>query len=84
MDDQNPHAPEAAHGGTTFEKRRLNLNVSIDLDDQLTWKELFWFVDLAKRTGVHPDNAVSLRFNENDRCYDGLSLYVEPEQLNEL
>lgn len=42
-----------------------NLHATLSLDG-LTWRELFYFVDLAKEAGVDGDDKVELTFDEND------------------
>ena len=40
--------------------RDRNLRVTLDLDEDVTWAELFRFVLLARQAGVNPDDRVGL------------------------
>ncbi|MBV9292811.1 MAG: hypothetical protein JO222_10220 [Frankiales bacterium] len=71
-------------------KTQRNLNVSLDLDEQLTWAELFRFVDLAREAGVQAQDTVGYRLAEPD-VYDdrdscghvvALMVYVDPATLD--
>lgn len=63
-----------------FEKTNLNLKVSLDLDNELTWRELFQFVDLARDSGhVDPDARVGLARDDfqDETTITGLYVYVD-------
>ena len=61
-----------------FEKTQQNLRVNVDIDAQLTWGELFQFVDMAHRAGVDPDEPVGLQYNEHDpSILDAMYVYVQ-------
>jgi len=66
-----------------FKKTQANLKVSLDLDDQLTWAELFRFVDLARSGGYIEDQPVAMEYDpaESDSRVVGMSIYLHPEQV---
>lgn len=71
-----------------FDKTQKNLQLSLDLDEQLTWGELFRFADMARAVGVDPLGPVGSEGDtdpfRDDRCDHivKLLLYVEPSQIH--
>lgn len=42
----------------TDEKTKVNLSLSLTIDNELSWQELFSFVEVARRSGVDPESTV--------------------------
>lgn len=68
---------------TDFEKTQPNLKVTLDLDNQLTWGELFRFVDLARSAGYLAQERVGIENDPNESLpvVVGLSLYLHPDDV---
>ncbi|MFF4879461.1 hypothetical protein [Micromonospora sp. NPDC000668] len=65
-----------------FEKKAVNLKLSLAIDQDLTWGELFRFVELARTSGVEPTDPVPLEYNErDDSILDGIAVYLAAEDL---
>ncbi|MCX5070786.1 hypothetical protein OOJ91_33620 [Micromonospora lupini] len=65
-----------------FEKKAVNLKLSLALDDGLSWGELFRFVELARTSGVDPGDQVPLEYSERDESIlEGMAVYLAPEDL---
>ncbi|MCL8027342.1 hypothetical protein [Nocardioides bruguierae] len=66
----------------TFEKKTINTAIGLDLDQQLTWGELIWFVDQGRKTGVRPDSPVGMRFAPHDGHLESLFVYIDPSDID--
>ncbi|WP_121399456.1 hypothetical protein [Micromonospora sp. M71_S20] len=68
-----------------FVKTDRNLKVTLDLDNQLTWGELFRFVDLARAGVVSPSDPVALEYDPNESMpvITGLTVYVDPADISQ-
>lgn len=62
------------------EKTLVNLKLSVDLDEHLTWGELFRFVDLA-RSVVDSEGTVAIQYDEQDMKPEALYVYLPAENL---
>lgn len=67
---------------TEFVKNSMNMTASIQIDDQLTWGELFAFTDLARKAGIDPANPVLLDYDDQYGTFEGMSVFLAPEDLN--
>lgn len=63
-----------------MDKTRLNLKLTLDLDKDATWSELFKFVELA-RPCVDPDDPLLLEWDDDAQSLSGLSTYVEATDI---
>ncbi|MBC2933042.1 hypothetical protein [Nocardioides sp. zg-1228] len=57
-----------------------NLSISLDVDGSLTWAELFWFVDQARKAGVDPSDDVMFRYDDHQE-FAGFECFIFPEGL---
>ncbi len=67
-----------------FEKTQLNMRVSLDINDQLTWAELYRFVELAKREGKDPEQPVPIELDQSGYGVTAFFLYMDDEQGEKL
>jgi hypothetical protein len=58
-----------------------SLSISLDVDGSLTWSELFWFVDHARKSGVNPSDDVPFRYDMHQE-FAGFECFVFPEDLD--
>jgi hypothetical protein len=65
---------------STWEKKSFNVSINLDVDGQLTWAELFWFVDQARKAGVPEDQPVGVKFDDQ-QDFDGFYFYVDPDDV---
>lgn len=64
-----------------FKKTQVNLELKLEINDQLTWGELYRFVDLAKTSGVDEDDPVGLAYDDQHEIC-GLSVSLAPDDLD--
>jgi hypothetical protein len=64
-----------------FEKTQVNLEVTLDIDDQLTWGELLKFADLARARHIDPNEPVVIQYSEPGHSISGVTLYLLAEDL---
>jgi hypothetical protein len=57
-----------------------NLSITLDVDNELTWGELFWFVDQARKSGVSPHDDIP-RMYDAQQEFTGFQCWVYPEDL---
>ncbi|MEV7968270.1 hypothetical protein AB0O34_20140 [Sphaerisporangium sp. NPDC088356] len=69
---------------TDFEKTQLNMRVSLDINDQLTWAELYRFVEIAKREGRDPEQQVPMEHDESGYGVTAFFLYMDDEHSEKL
>lgn len=62
------------------EKTMVNLKLSIDVDEHLTWAELFRFVELA-RGNVSPDSRVGIDWDDDTRGPGALYVYLDQSDI---
>lgn len=63
-----------------FEKNQLNLKLTVDLDEQLTWAELLRFVDLA-RPLVDLSSTVGIEYDQDSMKPEALYVYLPEDRL---
>ncbi|GIM64589.1 hypothetical protein Pve01_83650 [Planomonospora venezuelensis] len=57
-----------------------NLSISLDIDSSLTWAELFYIVEEARKAGVDPSDAVLFRYNDQQEVA-GFECFIFPEDV---
>lgn len=64
-------------------KNHMNLKLELAINNELSWGELFQFVDLARAAGIDPTELVGVEYDERDESIlNGLSVYLTPEDLS--
>jgi hypothetical protein len=58
----------------------VNLRLRLDLDDQLTWSELFRFVDIARQYEAGLDNVIPCHVDDDGKV-DAYILYLTDEKI---
>jgi hypothetical protein len=65
-----------------FKKTQPNLKVTLEIDNQLTWGELYRFVDLARKSGYPDDGPVLPEMDLNDPSLArSLVMYLDADDL---
>jgi hypothetical protein len=58
-----------------------NLGIVLDVDESLTWGELFWFAEQARKSGVNPADPVTFNYDMHQE-FQGFLCFVFPEDLD--
>jgi hypothetical protein len=63
-------------------KSSASANISVTLDiANLMRRDLAWFVGLAQRSGVDPDEQVMHRYDNRLETFEGFEVFVDPKAL---
>lgn len=63
------------------DNRSVQINLAVNAD--LKWRDLIWFVDTARKSGVDPDEDVLMEFGSDYRELEGFLAFVDPAKLSD-
>ncbi|UFN44508.1 hypothetical protein [Nocardioides okcheonensis] len=67
---------------TNAHTKSPNLSITLDVDGELSWGELFWFVDQARKSGVDTGSAVPYKYDQHGE-FLGFECFVFPSEVSQ-